>query len=128
MPRKPAPADEEQRIRDLIREAHEVIKDLREQIRQATSLTTTLTSAYQAHHDHEIKQLSNNLQVVFNKAAADLNKAVREARTAIATQLRASSLDYDPATGRISITYPSGTFDEHVPLPYPHLNPQEPAS
>lgn len=125
MGRRPTPSEEEQRLRQATREAHEAIQGLNDAIREARQLTATLVADYQAAHNREIAQLSNALQIEHNQAARQLNQTVEQARIMIRDQIMAGRAVFDVTTQTVTISWGAGAFSENEPLPYPHLPARE---
>lgn len=123
---KPLTASEETALlKDTVRQAHEVLKDLKNAIRQADRLADRLVADFEAIHHREIKQLSNYFVEESNRAAADLNAAVENARLMIKDQIMTGEAVFDRNTATVSISFGSGAFDDQVPPPYPHLAVKE---
>lgn len=121
MGRKPDLSQEEQRLRQATRDAHEAAQHLADVIREARILTATLTASYQDYHDQEIKSLSNALAIEHNQAARDLNQAIENAKIMIKDQIMAGEAVFDATTRTVAIRFGAGAFDDNQPLPYPHL-------
>lgn len=123
----PTPHDitEEMRaLRDVIREAHEAVKDLRAAIRTAQLMGPDLTKRFQEHADREIGELDNHLQTLINQQSTELNAAVKVARDAIINQLLITEMVLDPDTNRVSFHFPPFMFNDHEPLPHPDVPPK----
>jgi CRISPR/Cas system-associated protein Csm6 len=110
---------EEQRLVDLIRQAHEAMTDLKAVIREARALQPALVAGYEATHHREIKQLSNFFQSEMNRQSAELNAAVRAARSEITDQLAMAELVIDRDTKQARLLFSGRKFDDQIPLPYP---------
>lgn len=125
MPRKPDITAETKLLRDTITQAHQAIKDLRQAIKAANALTPTLTAQFEQHHNHELEQLSNRMQVISNHAATQLNAEVTHARREIMRQLSISKLTYNADDDTLSITWQGTQFDDQIPAPYESNTAQE---
>lgn len=125
MGHRPTPSEEEQRLRQATREAHEAMAGLRDLLREVRALTVNLTADYQAYHDNELKELANALTIEQNKAAADLNASIERARIMINDQIMAGEAVFDKRTQTVAIRWGLGGFDPNIPLPYPEVTPKE---
>ena len=119
MGRKHPLTDEEQRLKDLIREAHEAAQALNAAVREARQLEPELVSEYEQIHHREIKQLSNYMVKEGNLQSARLNAEVERARQQINDQIMHGAAVFDRETRTVTITWGPGRFDSNVPLPYP---------
>lgn len=123
---KPLSASEETALlKDTVRQAHEVLKDLRAAIREARALAPELVAGYEATHHREIKQLSNFFQSEMNRQSAELNTAVRAARIEITDQLAMAELVIDRDTKQARLLFSGRKFDDQIPLPYPEVTTKE---
>lgn len=125
MGRKPDLTEEEQRLKDLIREAHEAAQHLWDAISVASKLTPTLVAEFEAHHKREMQQLSDHLNAEANRIAADMNAAVAEARLEIIRQLGIAELVLDANNNKATLLFNGGRFDDQVPPPRTHLHHKE---
>jgi F0F1-type ATP synthase membrane subunit b/b' len=125
MGNRPTPSEEVQQIRQATREAHEAMQGLADLIRQARELAANLTTAYQAYHDRELKELANALAAEHNQISTDLNASVERARIMISTQIMAGVAVFDQNTSTVSIRFGQGRFDDQQPLPYPEVTTKE---
>jgi len=123
---KPLSASEETALlKDTVRQAHEVLKDLRAAIREARALEPALVAEFEATHHREIKILSNYFVEESNSKAAELNAAVENARLMIKDQIMAGEAVFDRNTSTVKISFGAGAFNDQVPPPYPHLAVKE---
>lgn len=120
MPRKYPLTEEEQRLKNLIRQAHEAVQALNAAVREASKLEPKLVSEFQQIHHREIKQLSNYLVDEGNRQSAILNAEVERARREIHDQIMSGAAVFDRETETVTITWGPGKFDSNMPLPYPH--------
>lgn len=125
MGRKPELTEEEKRLKDLIRQAHEATQALWDAISVASKLTPALVAEFEAHHRREMQQLSDHLNAEHNRLAADMNAAVREARVEIIRQLGIAELVLDADNNQARLLFNGGRFDDQVPPPRTHLHPKE---
>ena len=125
MGRKVDLTPEEQRLKDLVREAHEAAQHLWDAISVASKLAPTLVAEFEATHHREMAQLSNHMTSEGNRAATDLNAAVEVARGMILSQLAAQELVLDPATNTIRLQFNDLRFDDQVPPPFPNHQTKE---
>lgn len=125
MGRKPVLTDEEQRLRQATREAHEAAQELRAAIREARSLEPLVVSHFEEVHRREIEQLSNYFTEESNRHAASLNADVERAREMINEQIMSGKAVFDRHTGTVTISWGPGAFDANAPLPYPHVARKE---
>lgn len=113
-------------LRELIREAHGATKDLRGAIREARDYANGLISLVDAAADAartaafhageaQMAELGAHLQRQMNQAAADLNRAVDEARRHIVKQLTLTRL-LQGEDGGIVAEFASNQFDAEVPV------------
>lgn len=107
-------------LQATVREAHEATQALRAAIREAKELGFGLVADFERIHATEIKQLSNFFTEESNRAAADLNAAVEQARTMIANEIMAGEAVFDRDTMTVSIRWGGMAFDSQVPLPFPN--------
>ena len=119
MARKPDLTTEEQHLKALIREAHEVTQSLRAAIREANQLYPTLVADFEKHHRDQIKQLSNYFTQEINRHNSVLNDAITEAREAVNTYLMSGEAVFHPAGDTVTIRWAPGGFPDSEPLPYP---------
>lgn len=120
MGRKPTPSEEVQQLRQATREAHEATQALNAALKEAGLLAPRLVADFEATHRREISQLSNFFTEESNRAAADLNAAVEQARTMIANEIMAGEAVFDRDTMTVSIKWGGMAFDSQVPLPFPN--------
>lgn len=125
MPQPTSITEEMRIIRDVIREAHEAVKDLRNAIRDANRLAPTLTDRFREHADREIGELDNHLQAIINDQSTQLNAAVKTARDAIIKHLLITEMVLDPDTQRVSFHFPPIRFADDTPPPRPDVQPKE---
>lgn len=125
MTRRPELSEEEQRLRQATREAHEAMKGLRDAIREACHLAANLTADYQAYHDREMKQLANALTTEQNQVSRDLNASIEHARIMIRDQIMTGEAVFDRHTSKVTIRFGAGKFDDNQPFPYPEVTPKE---
>jgi hypothetical protein len=125
MGRTLTPQQEISQLRDLIREAHEVLKDLRGALREARAAASDMVTRFDLIATREIQQLGNHLQQCNNQAAADLNAEVQAARVELTRQLAMSHLERDNSTDTWRVIFQAGRFDDQIPLPHPQLLPKE---
>lgn len=121
MGRKPDLSQEEQRLRQATREAHEAAQHLRDVIREANQLIPTLIEQFEKHHKEEMNQLSNHLIAESNRLNAQLNADIETARQIVNDQIMAGHAVFDAATRTVTITWGPGRFNDTEPLPYPEL-------
>lgn len=121
MGRKPELSQEEQRLRQATRDAHEAAQHLRDAIRDYRLLEHELVTRFEEVCDREIRDLSNQLQREMNRQSARLNDAVENARAMIIDQLAVSDMEFDEITRKITVHFTAMRFDDTVPLPYPEL-------
>lgn len=119
------PEQEEQRLRQATREAHEAMQGLADLLRQARELAANLTADYQAFHDREMKELANALAVEHRQVSADLNTSIETARTMISNQIMAGEAVFDAVTSTVRISWGLGRFDDTQPNPYPEAGTKE---
>jgi len=113
------PEQEAEQLRAIIREAHEVLGDLRRTIKEASTLVTRMISGFEQLHAREMAQLSNHLQAEANRAAAQLEEEVQTAQQYILKRLTAADLTLDLHEGVAVLHFPAGMFDDQIPAPYP---------
>jgi len=113
-------------LRDLIREAHGATKDLRAAIREAKDYAGSLVQLVDAAADaarraaHEagcaqLAQFEAHLQGEMNRSAANLNKAVAEARDHIGRALMPKLAALDTEAAAMIIEFEGNLFDANVP-------------
>lgn len=121
----PDPAAEADRLRGLIRDAHAAVKDLRAAMRQAAQLAAALTADFEAIAAREVKDMSNQLQLVANDHAAALNASVETARREVAQHLFDARIQYDEKADNFMVVFRGAQFIEDTPPPYPErITPQ----
>jgi hypothetical protein len=125
MGRKPVLTDEEQRLRQATREAHEAAQELRAAIKEARSLEPLVVAHFEEVHRREIEQLSNYFTEESNRHAAALNADVERAREMINEQIMSGKAVFDRHTSTVTISWGPGAFDDSAPLPYPHVAQKE---
>lgn len=113
------PAEEAQVLREVIREAHECLKDLRAAIREARTMADNMIREFETVHAREIHQLSNYFTEESNRQCALLNDNILTAREMISKQIMSGVATFDPRTEMITISWGLGGFEDHAPLPYP---------
>lgn len=106
-------------LQATIREAHEATQALNAAIKAANLLSPRLVADFEATHHREISELSNYFVQESNRASADLNAAVEQARTMIANEIMAGEAVFDRDTMTVSIKWGGMAFDSQVPLPFP---------
>lgn len=121
MGRKLTPTEEVTALRDLIRQAHEVTQGLNAAVKEAKSLAPDLTRKFEQHCDMEIKDLSNKMVIDSNRAAANLNANIEEARRMITEQIMQGEAIFDATQGVVRISFGAMRFDDAQPLPYPEV-------
>lgn len=121
MGRKPDLSQEEQRLRQATREAHEAAQYLRDVIREANQLIPTLIEQFEKHHEKEMNQLSNHLIAESNRLNAQLNADIETARQIVNDQIMAGHAVFDVTTRTVTITWGPGRFNDTEPLPHPEL-------
>lgn len=121
MGHRPQLSEEEQRLRQATREAHEAAQHLRDVIREYNLLEHQLVTRFEDVCNREIRDLSNQLQTEMNRQSAQLNDAVKNARAMIIDQLTVSEMEFDEITRKITVHFTAMRFDDAVPLPYPEL-------
>lgn len=114
------PAEEAQVLREVTREAHECLKDLRAAMREAQTMANGMVKEFETIHTREIRQISNYFVEESNRQSARLNDAISNARQVINNQLMTGEATYYPDTAMITIRWGEGGFDENAPLPYPN--------
>jgi F0F1-type ATP synthase membrane subunit b/b' len=119
--RKLTPAEEYEQLAEIVRQAHEVLGDLRREIRAAARLAPTLTRAFEEHADREIKQLSNHLTANANQASAELNQHICELRRQITEQLNRAEIVHDGENGTVGLLFNTMRFEDNVPPPFPDV-------
>lgn len=115
----PDPVAEAGRLRELIRDAHAAVKDLRAAIRDTEHTRAQLAAEFHAAATEEIERVANHMQAASNEHARDLNIAVEAARQEIAARLFDARIEYDEAAGNFRIVIPGARFIEDTPAPYP---------
>lgn len=103
-----------------VREAHEATQELRQAIREAGTLAPRLVADFEATHHREMAQLSNHFTTESNRASADLNAAIVQAREMIVNQIMSGKAVFDRHTSTVTISWGEGAFDSGVPLPFPN--------
>lgn len=119
------PSEEEQRLRQATREAHEAMQGLASLLRQARELAPVLVSEFEQVHYREIAQLSNHLTAESNRLASQLNAEVQRARDFIWRRLMAGEVTIDQRTGAMTIEWDLGRFEDDQPAPYPQVTTRE---
>lgn len=119
------PSEEEQRLRQATREAHEAMQGLASLLRQARELAPVLVSEFEQVHHREIMQLSNHLTAESNRHASQLNAEVERARDFIWRQLMAGEAKFDRHAGTVTIRWGAGKFEDNQPAPYPQVTTRE---
>lgn len=115
-PRTPAvsPAEE---LRELTREAHAAVKDLRQAIAQARALadqvTLEMAETMKGAANEEMRRARRHMQRQANESSRQLNAAVDTARKAIIRALTPEVLKPLP-DGNYRVQFQGGNFD---PLP-----------
>jgi hypothetical protein len=112
-------------LRATIRQAHEATQELQAAIKEARLLAPRLVADFEALHLREMTQLANHFQSEMNRQAANLNESVDTARAAILQQLTASEMVLDNTSGMVRLLFPTGKFDDRIPLPHPQVTPEE---
>jgi F0F1-type ATP synthase membrane subunit b/b' len=108
--------DEQEKLRELTRAAHEAAKDLRAALTEyrqaAAAIKQDLIEALDAVGEKKLDQWADDWQKALNQAAADLNDSVDKARDHVVHQLTLSDLvpNEDGKTFRIS--FAGGMFKE----------------
>lgn len=125
MGRRQHVTDEEIRLGELIRSAHEAAKDLRAAIREANQLAPDLMARFEEFHQGEIQQLSNYFTTEGNRQSARLNAEVEQARVLITKQIMSGKAVFDADTRTVTISFGAGRFDDQVPPPYPQVTSKE---
>lgn len=120
MGRHVPPGQEATVLRALIAEARQATRGLDAAIKEAKELGFGLVADFERIHATEIKQLSNYLTEESNKANADLNAAIEQARAMIVNQIMAGEAVLDADTRTVAIRFGAGSFDSQVPLPFPN--------
>ena len=115
----PDPAAEAGQLREAIRDAHAAIKDLRAAIREARQLGDGLAAQFEDIASREIRDMFNEMQLVGNEYAAELNAAVETARQEIAQHLFDARIEYDEKADNFAVIFRGTRFAEDSPLPYP---------
>jgi hypothetical protein len=120
------PADPAEQLRELIREANGVVKDLSRLLREYKQLTADpvkqLTDAMTEAARDQMRRADREIQQSINQSSADLNKAVARAREIIMKQLTLSTLEIvndeagQPMEMRVKWAN-EGAFNEHAELP-----------
>lgn len=104
-------------LRDLIREAHEAIKDMTGLLREFRQIIATGEQrgrdACAESADAELRKWYEHVQAEMNRNAASLNKAVEAARDAVVQQLTVSYLE-PTADGKLKLCWKAGKFDEQA--------------
>lgn len=112
-------------LRDLIREAHEATQALNQAIRQARQLAPGLVAEFEQLHRTEMQLLQNHLTAEQNRASADLNQAVEDARDQICEQLTAQEMILDHRAGVMRVIFTGKRFDDQVTPPAVPLEKRE---
>ena len=107
-------------LQATVREAHEATQALRAAIKDVKELGVTLVGDFERIHATEIKQLSNFFTEESNRASADLNTAIEQARKMITDQIMAGKAVFDADRREVVISFGAGAFDSAVPLPFPN--------
>lgn len=106
-------------LRELIREAHGVIKDgtrLLREIRQASAATAEQARA--AAHDAAVAEMAAfqvHIQRDMDRSARDLNRAVEAARVQVVKALTVKMLETGPDGTGIVATFGGNLFDDGSP-------------
>lgn len=119
------PEQEADRLNDVIRQAHETLKDLRDAIREARRLAPDLVSSFEATHEREMQLLSNHLTTESNRISTQLNDTIQSCREMIINQIMAGEAVLDASTRTVTIKFGNMAFDDHQPLPYPDTTTKE---
>ena len=125
MGHRPSAGEEVQLLRQATREAHEAAQELKAAIREARALEPGLIAQFEAVHQREIRQLSNFFTEESNRSSASLNHAVEQARETVTNQIMSGEAVFDRRTGKITIRFGPGKFDDQVPPPYPQVTKKE---
>lgn len=107
-------------LQQTVREAHEATQALLAAIKEAGLLAPRLVADFEATHHREMAQLSNHFTQESNRASADLNAAIEQARKMIADQIMSGKAVFDRHTSTVTISWGEGAFDSGVPLPFPN--------
>lgn len=118
-------SEEAQQLRQATREAHEAAQELRDAIKEARALAPALVADFERVHATEIKQLSNHMTQEANRASAELNTTVDQAKEMIFNRIMAGELVLDRANNVVKLRLGDWRFDEHVPPPYPQATPRK---
>lgn len=117
----PDPGAEAAQLREAIRDAHTMLKDLRAAIREARQLGPELTAQFQDIVTREIMKLANHLQVSGNEYAAGLNASVEAARQDITRRLFDARIEYDQEADNFAVVFPGLKFADDIPPPFPEM-------
>lgn len=117
MGHRATPTEEEQRIRQATREAHETLQALNDAIKEARTLISDVINGFEQVAAREIADLGAHLQRNNNEAAAQLNRQVQAARDHIVHLLTISSIKPDPEQNAFIVEFPPGGFDDQIPAP-----------
>lgn len=118
-------SQEVQQLRQATREAHEATQALHDAIKEARALAPALVADFERVHATEIRQLSNHITQESNRASAELNAAVDQAKEMIFNRIMAGELVLDWASNVVKLRLGDWRFDEHVPPPYPQQPPRK---
>lgn len=119
MGHNPDPAAETKRLRDVIREAHEAVKDLRAIIREARQLGADLAAEFEVIANREVMDMANQLQQYANEQAVSLNASVKAVRREIAEHILDARIEYDQAADNFVLVFRGAKFTEDMLMPYP---------
>lgn len=114
---KPGRPDEATELRELLREAHGVIKDLRAGIREARAeAENAAANAANAAND-QLARFGRHLQKELNRHTADLQADVERAQKSVMQQLMLAEMERVPGTQQVRFRFAGHPFDANVPLP-----------
>jgi hypothetical protein len=115
------PAEQAEQLRDLIRQAHEAVKDLRAELRRADQLAPELVKRFEEVHDRETDQLVSHLTDTAVTVTDQMRAAVEEARGWMLDQLCARELVLDPVNNVVKLMFPHVDLQagEVTKIPHP---------
>jgi hypothetical protein len=115
-PKPGRPTDAEQ-LRELLAEAHGVIKDLRAGIREARDEAKNAAANAATAANEELARFGRHLQKELNRHTADLQTDVDRAQRNVIDQLTLAELERVPGTQTLKFRFGGHQFDANIPLP-----------
>jgi len=125
MTKKLTASEEEQRLRQATREAHEAMQGLADLLRQAHQLAPTLIDQFSKVHKAEIKQLSDYITDEMNRHARSLNADVERAKDMIFNQIMTGDLVFDADSQTLQLKLGTMRFDDQQPYTTPQIASKE---